>query len=117
VKLAEAIGDALQPSVIVNLIGERPGGDANAAKSMSAYIAFRVHDDETRVAAARFSGNADVRYEYSVISNIYDGGLPASAAARQIAERVEQILRNRAAGNRLEQAIHARTHNQRSAQA
>lgn len=116
VKLAEAIGETLQPKVIINLIGERPGGDANAAKSMSAYIAFRVSDEETRNAAAQFSGNPDIRYEYSVISNIYDGGMPPHEAAKLIAERVEQILINRAAGNRLERAVHQRSHNQRPAQ-
>ncbi len=113
VKLAEALGDALRPKVIVNLIGERPGGDAMAARSMSAYIAYRLSDDETRAAALAFSGHGDVRYEYTVISNIYQGGLPPADAAVQIADRVAQILACRAAGNRLERIIHDASHNER----
>ncbi|WP_409561950.1 ethanolamine ammonia-lyase subunit EutB [Hyphomicrobium sp. MC8b] len=114
VKLAEALGDALQPKLVINLIGERPGGDALASRSMSAYIAYRL-DDDAKKAAAQFSGNPDVRYEYTVISNIYAGGLPPSEAAVQIAERVNQILTTKAAGNRLERAIHDRSHNMRAA--
>ncbi|MGO4682045.1 ethanolamine ammonia-lyase subunit EutB [Hyphomicrobium sp. 2TAF46] len=114
VKLAEALGDALQPKLVINLIGERPGGDALASRSMSAYIAYRL-DDDARQDAVKFSGNPDIRYEYTVISNIYSGGLPPSEAAVQIAERVNQILTAKAAGNRLERAIHDRSHNQRIA--
>ncbi|WP_414461569.1 ethanolamine ammonia-lyase subunit EutB [Hyphomicrobium sp. DY-1] len=114
VKLAEALGDALQPKLVINLIGERPGGDALASRSMSAYIAYRL-DDDAKKEAAQFSGNPDVRYEYTVISNIYAGGLPPSEAAVQIAERVNQILTTKAAGNRLERAIHDRSHNMRAA--
>jgi ethanolamine ammonia-lyase large subunit len=114
VKLAEALGDALQPKLVINLIGERPGGDALASRSMSAYIAYRL-DDDGRKAAAAFSGNPDVRYEYTVISNIYSGGLKPADAAVQIAERVNQILTTKAAGNRLERAIHDRSHNMRMA--
>jgi ethanolamine ammonia-lyase large subunit len=115
VKLAEALGDALQPKLVINLIGERPGGDALASRSMSAYIAYRLGDAETKKAAAQFSGNPDVRYEYTVISNIYSGGLPPAEAAAQIAERVNQILTAKAAGNRLERAVHDRSHNMRAA--
>ncbi|MBS0238015.1 MAG: ethanolamine ammonia-lyase [Proteobacteria bacterium] len=114
VKLAEALGDALQPKLVINLIGERPGGDALASRSMSAYIAYRL-DDDARQDAVKFSGNPDIRYEYTVISNIYSGGLPPSEAAVQIAERVNQILTAKAAGNRLERAIHDRSHNMRAA--
>ncbi len=105
----------MQPKLVINLIGERPGGDALASRSMSAYIAYRLGDAETRSAAAAFSGNPDVRYEYTVISNIYSGGLPPAEAAAQIAERVNQILTSKAAGNRLERAIHDRSHNMRAA--
>ena len=114
VKLAEALGDALQPKLIINLIGERPGGDALASRSMSAYIAYRL-DDDAKADAVEFSGNPDIRYEYTVISNIYSGGLPPGEAAVQIAERVNQILTTKAAGNRLERAIHDRSHNMRAA--
>jgi len=105
VKLAESIGDALQPRVIVNLIGERPGGDALASRSMSAYIAYRLPDGPVQAEAARFSGNPQIRYEYTVISNIYAGGLPPVEAGSLIAERVLEILQNQAAGNRLENLL------------
>jgi ethanolamine ammonia-lyase large subunit len=105
VKLAESIGDALQPRVIVNLIGERPGGDALASRSMSAYIAYRLADAPVQAEAARFSGNPQIRYEYTVISNIYAGGLPPVEAGSLIAERVLEILQYRAAGNRLESLL------------
>jgi ethanolamine ammonia-lyase large subunit len=102
VKLAEAIGDALAPKLVVMLIGERPGGDAMASRSMSAYIAYRLNDDETRADAARFSGNAAIAYEYSLISNIYAGGVLPAEAGSLVAEMIFEILGRRAAGNRLE---------------
>ena len=102
VKLAESIGDALAAQLIVTLIGERPGGDALASRSMSAYFAYRLNDKATQKAAADFSGNAEIHYEYSVLSNIYSGGLPSIEAGSVIAEKVFEILQYKAAGNRLE---------------
>lgn len=103
VKLAEEIGEALRPKLVINLIGERPGGDAMASRSMSAYLAYRLEDEETKQIARAFSGNNDISYEYTVISNIYRQGMPPVEAGSLIAERAKQILSNRAAGNRLEQ--------------
>ncbi|MCW5626441.1 MAG: ethanolamine ammonia-lyase subunit EutB, partial [Burkholderiales bacterium] len=94
VKLAEAVGDRLAPRIVVNLIGERPGGDALASRSMSAYIAFRLTDADMQRDAAAFSGNTDIRYEYSVISNIYAGGLPPVEAGSVILEKIAEILRH-----------------------
>jgi ethanolamine ammonia-lyase large subunit len=108
VKLAESIGDALHSKLTVVLIGERPGGDALASRSMSAYFAYRLDEPATRAEAARFSGNADVRYEYSVISNIYAGGLPPVEAGSVVAEKAWRILSNGAAGNRLESLLSGR---------
>ena len=105
VKLAESIGDALAAQLVVTLIGERPGGDALASRSMSAYFAYRLNDRNTQNAAANFSGNADMRYEYSVLSNIYSAGLPSIEAGSVIAEKVFEILQHRAAGNRLENIL------------
>ena len=105
VKLAEAVGEALGPKLVITLIGERPGGDANASRSLSAYLAYRLSDNEARSDAVAFSGNPDVRYEYTVISNIYGGGLPPIQAGSLIAERAAQILKLKAAGNRLEHAL------------
>ena len=102
VKLAEEIADRLQAEVVVYLIGERPGGDALASRSLSAYLVYRISDETVRRRAAEFGGNPSVRFEYTVISNIYRGGLPPAEAGGVIVEKVGQILSCRAAGNRLE---------------
>ena len=105
VKLAESIGDALQAQLVVTLIGERPGGDALASRSMSAYFAYRLNDKTTQKSAAKYSGNSSMQYEYSVLSNIYAGGLPPIEAGSVIAEKVFEILKFKAAGNRLESML------------
>ncbi|WP_296983088.1 MULTISPECIES: ethanolamine ammonia-lyase subunit EutB [unclassified Thalassolituus] len=101
VKLCEPIGEALNTRLVILLIGERPGGDAQASRSLSAYFAYQVSAADKTEAAA-FSGNADIRWEYTVISNIYSGGLPPLEAGAVIAEKAMQILSFGAAGNRLE---------------
>jgi ethanolamine ammonia-lyase large subunit len=100
VKLAEQIADALEAELIVFLVGERPGGDALASRSLSAYLVYRLAGP-SQAEAARFSGNSQVRWEQTVISNIYAGGLPPVEAAAVILEKMLQILAHRAAGNRL----------------
>jgi ethanolamine ammonia-lyase large subunit len=102
VKLAEPIAERLQAELVLYLIGERPGGDALASRSLSAYLVYRLADPEVQRQAARFSGNAGIHFEYTVISNIYAGGLPPVEAGGVIVEKVLQILTHRAAGNRLE---------------
>jgi ethanolamine ammonia-lyase large subunit len=102
VKLAEPLAERLDADLVVHLIGERPGGDALASRSLSAYLVYRLTDVEAQRAAARFSGHAGIRFEYTVISNIYAGGLPPAEAAGVIVERVADILAAKAAGNRLE---------------
>jgi ethanolamine ammonia-lyase large subunit len=102
VKLAEQIAERLKADLIVYLIGERPGGDALASRSLSAYLVYRLADAKALAEAARFSGNPAIRFEYTVISNIYAGGLPPAEAAGVIMERVVDILTHKAAGNRLE---------------
>ena len=101
VKLAESINEVLQNKLTILLIGERPGGDALASRSLSAYFAYML-DEKTQKTAALFSGNHDIRYEYSVISNIYAGGLLPIEAGSVIAEKAFDILQHKAAGNRLE---------------
>ena len=105
VKLAEPIAEKLQCQVIVYLIGERPGGDALASRSLSAYIVFQLLDPVTQKESARFSGNPTVRFEYTVISNIYSAGLPPAEAGAVIVDKVCDILRHQAAGNRLEDLL------------
>jgi ethanolamine ammonia-lyase large subunit len=102
VKLAEQVAELTQARLVILLIGERPGGDALAARSLSAYLAYHLLDADAQSAAAQASGNPAIRFEYSVISNIYSGGLPAVEAGSVIAELAWRILDCRAAGNRLE---------------
>ncbi|MCA3130952.1 MAG: ethanolamine ammonia-lyase subunit EutB [Betaproteobacteria bacterium] len=102
VKLAEAVAEALQSRLVIMLIGERPGGDALASRSMSAYMAYRIEDGHVLEHAVRVSGNPHIRYEYTVVSNIYAGGLPPLEAGSVVAEKAARILDRRAAGNRLE---------------
>jgi ethanolamine ammonia-lyase large subunit len=102
VKLAEPLAEALDPDLILLLLGERPGGDALSATSLSAYLVLSLRDDAVRAQAAAFSGHPGVRFEYTVISNIYIGGLPPVEAGAFIARKAGEILRFRAAGNRLQ---------------
>jgi ethanolamine ammonia-lyase large subunit len=100
VKLAEQIADALQCELVVYLLGERPGGDALASRSLSAYLVYRL-SGSSLAEAVRFSGNPAIRFEYTVISNIYSGGLPPVEAGAVIVETIFRILSCRAAGNRM----------------
>jgi ethanolamine ammonia-lyase large subunit len=100
VKLAEPIADGLECELVVFLVGERPGGDALASRSLSAYLVYRL-SGAAQAEAARFSGNLQARWEQTVISNIYSAGLPPVEAGAVILEKVLQILAHKAAGNRL----------------
>ncbi len=101
VKLAEPVADRLGCDLVIHLIGERPGGDAAAARSLSAYLVYRLPASE-RAKAAAASGNDGVRHEVTVLSNISPCGTPPVEAAVAIVEKAADILRLRAAGNRLE---------------
>jgi len=103
VKLAECIGDTVCCQLVIVLIGERPGGNAFASRSMSAYLAYRLNDTEVRKQAVKYSGSTGIQYEYTLISNIYTGGLPALEAGSVVAEKAIQVLTHKAAGNRLEE--------------
>lgn len=94
VKLAEQIAERLQCRVVVFLLGERPGGDVQGARSLSAYLLYHGNRDKTAAGA-----------EYTVISNIHAGGLPPLEAAGVLVEKVGQILAHEAAGNRLEAVL------------
>jgi ethanolamine ammonia-lyase large subunit len=102
VKLAEPVAERLGATLVIHLLGERPGGDARASRSLSAYLVHRLPDGPAQRAAAAFAGHPTIRFEYTVISNIYDGGLPPLEAGGVIVEKALQILAHRAAGNRLE---------------
>jgi hypothetical protein len=54
-------------------------------------------------AAVPQTGASKIQFEYCVLSNIYAGnGLPPLEAASVILEKAKQILKHRAAGNRLD---------------
>lgn len=72
------IGEALDPAVVVLLIGERPG--LATVESLSAYMAYRPragHDDSRR----------------NLISNIHARGVAPAAAAMRIARLSERMIR------------------------
>lgn len=98
VKLAESVASLLGCKLIILLIGERPGGDAMASRSLSCYFVYNLGNEKEA------SGSGDgIRFEYTVISNIYnDGGIPPLEAGSLIVEKAHQILTHKAAGNRLE---------------
>jgi ethanolamine ammonia-lyase large subunit len=105
VKLAEEIADVTDAELIIYLIGERPGGDAQASRSLSAYLVYRL--GKPLASGPQSNGSGAARFEYTVISNIYSGGLPPTEAGGVIVERVGDILKHKAAGNRLEAALKA----------
>jgi ethanolamine ammonia-lyase large subunit len=105
VKLAEPLAECLQTDLVIYLIGERPGGDARASRSLSAYLVYRLGDPTVQKRAAQFSKHPDIRFEYTVVSNIYDGGLPPVEAGSVLVEKVTEILNHQAAGNRLEMLL------------
>ncbi len=77
------IGEILHPTVVVLLIGERPG--LTTAESLSAYMAYRPragHDDACR----------------NLISNIHARGIPHNEAASRIAQLGAQMIRLQASG-------------------
>lgn len=108
VKVAEDIAERLKARLVILLIGERPGGDALASRSLSAYLVYQLLDANAQNKAAAFSNNPDIRFEYTVISNIYAGGLPPLEAGSVVAEKASHILASHAAGNRLEASLKSR---------
>jgi ethanolamine ammonia-lyase large subunit len=102
VKVAEDIAERLKAKLVVLLIGERPGGDALASRSLSAYLVYQLLDADAQKKAAAYSKNPNIRFEYTVISNIYSAGLPPVEAGSVVAEKAWQVLAHQAAGNRLE---------------
>ena len=91
--------------MIILLVGERPGGDALASRSMSAYLAYKLNDPHVQKRAAAYSQSPAIGYEYSLITNIYAGGLPSVEAGSVVAEKAIEIMTYKAAGNRLEDIL------------
>ena len=77
VGLMNELGDLLQPTVVVLLIGERPG--LATAESLSAYMAFRPT-----------AGHTDA--DRNLISNIHARGVPVEAAAGRIVNFAARLI-------------------------
>ena len=84
------IGEILNPSVAVLLIGERPG--LATAESLSAYMAYRPragHDDARR----------------NLISNIHTRGTCADLAADRIVRLAAQMIEHETSGIAVKEQI------------
>jgi ethanolamine ammonia-lyase small subunit len=77
------IGDLLDPTVAVLLIGERPG--LATAESLSAYLAYRPR-----------AGQNDA--QRNLISNIHARGTSPAEAAERILRLADQMMRMKASG-------------------
>ena len=86
VRVQDEIGQILRPEVCCLIVGERPG--LATASSLSAYVIYRP----TRASAEP---------DRTLISNIHQGGLAPAAAARQIADLIDECLRRGASGTAL----------------
>jgi ethanolamine ammonia-lyase small subunit len=86
VGILNEIGELLSPSVVVLLIGERPG--LATAESLSAYLAYRP--DRSHTDAHR-----------NVISNIHARGAPPADAARRILDLASQMITAKYSGTLL----------------
>jgi len=100
VRIQDEIGHVLRPDVCCALVGERPG--LATASSLSAYVIHRP----TRAAAEP---------DRTLVSNIHDEGLAPAAAARQIADLIDECLARGASGSALaaareRDAIHTTQH-------
>jgi ethanolamine ammonia-lyase small subunit len=83
VGILNEIGELLDPTVVVLLIGERPG--LATAESLSAYMAYRPRPDHTDA-------------QRNLISNIHGRGVSHADAARRITVLAEQMMREKRSG-------------------
>jgi ethanolamine ammonia-lyase small subunit len=88
------VGDLLQPSVVVLLIGERPG--LATAESLSAYMAYQPR-----------TGHTDA--ERNLISNIHRRGVPSEAAAERILALAEKMRQTQTSGVTVKEDLAALT--------
>lgn len=84
------VGELLRPSVVVLLIGERPG--LSTAESLSAYMAF-----QPRI------GNTDANR--NLISNIHSAGVAVEQAAARVIAFAEQMMRLQISGIELKELM------------
>jgi ethanolamine ammonia-lyase small subunit len=84
------LGELLQPTAVVLLIGERPG--MAIAESLSAYMAYQpraAHNDSHR----------------NLISNIHGRGVSTEAATMRIIELAEQMMRRQTSGVEIKEEL------------
>ncbi len=86
------IGEMLAPSIVVLLIGERPG--LATAESLSAYLAYRPRN-----------GHTDANR--NLVSNIREDGVPIVGAAARILNLVQAMLKERTSGVQLKELLQA----------
>lgn len=92
VGIINEIGELLSPTVVVLLIGERPG--LATAESLSGYMAYRPtrrHTDADR----------------NLISNIHDRGVSPGAAANRILNLAGRMMKAKASGSCLREELPA----------
>ena len=87
VAVADHIAHALDATVAVNLIGERPG---LSSVGLSAYITYNP-------------GPHSISSDRTVVSNIHAGGTPATEAGAYIVQLVKRIIELRVSGVRLQE--------------
>jgi ethanolamine ammonia-lyase small subunit len=88
------IGEALDPQVVVLLIGERPG--LASSESLSAYLAYRPR-----------AGDTDAKR--NLISNIHARGIDTEIAAERILSLAAQLLAAQSSGVMIKEYMAAAT--------
>lgn len=83
VGLMDDVGEVLEPEIVVNLIGERPG--LVSAESLSAYLCYKPR-------------YGTIESERMVISNIHQGGIPPIEAGAYLGTVIERMLKHQASG-------------------
>lgn len=86
VALMDDIGELLNPTVLVELVGERPG--LVTAKSMSAYMCYKPNKDT-------------IESDRTLVSNIHEGGMPPVEAGAHVASIAKKIFDAKASGLKL----------------
>lgn len=83
VGLMDDVGEVLEPELVINLIGERPG--LVSAESMSAYLCYKPR-------------HGTIESDRMVVSNIHQGGIPPIEAGAYLGTVVERMLKHQASG-------------------
>ena len=90
VRVMDHVGDILNPEVVLEFIGERPG--LGTVESMSAYLCYKPNKNT-------------VEAERTMISNIHKGGTPPAEAGAQIVQLIKNILKYKASGINLNEKM------------